>query len=133
MAKLTIHTEDQSPETVKLEVREYILGRGGDLPNPIRDLDVSRHHAKLSAQRDGWWLEDLNSANGTWLNGDILETPQRLRTGDEIKLGQTIGIVRPQLDGAPAPTHVQVRVVIGPLGPFPHGVRERQGLGEVGE
>lgn len=89
MAKLTIHTEDQSPETVKLEVREYILGRGGDLPNPIRDLDVSRHHAKLSAQRDGWWLEDLNSANGTWLNGDILETPQRLRTGDEIKLGQT--------------------------------------------
>ena len=51
MAKLTIQTEDQSPETLKLESREYILGRGGDLPNPIRDLDVSRHHAKLSAQR----------------------------------------------------------------------------------
>ena len=89
MAKLTIQTEDQSPETIKLESREYILGRGGDLPNPIRDLDVSRHHAKLSAQRDGWWLEDLDSANGTWLNGDILEGPQRLRTGDEIKVGQT--------------------------------------------
>jgi len=89
MAKLTIQTEDQSPETIKLEVREYTLGRGGDLPNPIRDLDVSRHHAKLYAQRDGWWLEDLDSANGTWLNGDILEGPQRLRTGDEIKVGQT--------------------------------------------
>ena len=89
MAKLTIQTEDQSPETLKLESREYILGRGGDLPNPIRDLDVSRHHAKLSAQRDGWWLTDLDSANGTWLNGDILETPQRLRTGDEIRVGQT--------------------------------------------
>ena len=89
MAKLTIQTEDQSPETIKLDAREYILGRGGDLPNPIRDLDVSRHHAKLNAQRDGWWLEDLNSANGTWLNGDILEGPQRLRTGDEIKVGQT--------------------------------------------
>lgn len=66
-----------------------ILGRAGhDLP--LTDYTVSRRHAELRPSGRGWCLEDLNSANGTYLNGKRLERPTRLKDGDRIRMGSTV-------------------------------------------
>ena len=44
-----------------------------------------------------WWLEDLKSTNGTFLNEEKLDTPTVIVTGDEIRCGQVP--VRVQIDG----------------------------------
>jgi two-component system NtrC family sensor kinase len=57
---------------------------------PLTDRTVSRHHAQLSPDNGTWVLSDLNSANGTYINGVRVRTPVRLKHGDQIKLGSTL-------------------------------------------
>lgn len=60
------------------------LGRDGGF-----DAGVSRRHAILFAKRESCFVEDLNSANGTYVNGRRLDpqTPAELRHGDELRCG----------------------------------------------
>lgn len=62
---------------------------GRDLDNDILldHMQVSRHHARLSWRAEFLLVEDLQSANGTTLNDETLETPQAVKHGDVIKLG----------------------------------------------
>ena len=67
------------------------FGRDVDLEFPTEPDDdiVSATHARVRHSPDGtWWLEDLGSTNGTWLNGRRLAAPERLRSGDRFTLGQ---------------------------------------------
>lgn len=60
---------------------------------PLTDFTVSRRHAEIRPSGSGgraWVIEDLRSANGTYLNGKRLERPTRLKHGDQIKLGGTL-------------------------------------------
>lgn len=78
---------------------ELLVGRKDNARGIFPDVDlgldggyeagVSRRHAVLSPSRDGWLLEDLGSANGTFINGTRIppEQPTLVRSGDEIKLG----------------------------------------------
>ena len=79
--------------------REFVLGRGGALVSmPLFDLSefdayamgVSRTHAVIKAVDNEYVLVDLNSANGTWVNGDrLLPTkPHSLPSGSVIQLGR---------------------------------------------
>jgi hypothetical protein len=63
------------------------IGRvtGNDICIP--DLTVSRQHAVLRFENGGWVLEDKNSANGTFINGTRIHSPQPLREGDQIRFG----------------------------------------------
>jgi pSer/pThr/pTyr-binding forkhead associated (FHA) protein len=56
------------------------------------DAGVSRRHAIISPQGGGFVIEDLASANGTFVNGRRLqpETPTPIRHGDELKFGTLI-------------------------------------------
>lgn len=56
------------------------------------DAGVSRRHAILAPQANGFALEDLNSANGTFVNGRRLapQTPTAIAHGDEVKFGTLI-------------------------------------------
>jgi two-component system NtrC family sensor kinase len=65
------------------------LGRSSELV-PLTDFTVSRRHAELRPTGRGWALEDLKSANGTYLNGRRLERPTRLKHGDQIRMGATL-------------------------------------------
>jgi len=49
--------------------------------------EVSRHHARIVPDRDGWTLTDLNSTNGLRLNGRPVGVPTQLADGDVIELG----------------------------------------------
>ena len=57
----------------------------------INDPDISRRHAALDVQGEGKYvLRDLNSTNGTYLNGQRLTQPWPLRKGDRLQVGNTV-------------------------------------------
>jgi len=67
---------------------EIILGREPACDVPLDDATVSARHAKLSYHHRQWWIDDLNSTNGTSLNNEKLTTATVLATGDEIQCGK---------------------------------------------
>lgn len=69
--------------------RGAVLGRSRECDVVLDDSSVSRRHAQLRPQADGWVLEDLDSTNGVRVNGRTLHGAQVLRSGDRIELGST--------------------------------------------
>ncbi len=57
---------------------------------PITDTTVSRRHAELTPDDGVWYLRDLESANGTFLNGEQIFDRHKLQPGDQIRCGATI-------------------------------------------
>ena len=66
-----------------------ILGRQSE-HIPLTDNATSREHAKLKPVGDDWVIEDLNSSNGTYVNGQRIGDPTMLKQGDQIKIGGTL-------------------------------------------
>ncbi len=60
------------------------IGRATDCDLQLVEGHVSRHHAQLHADRSAIWIEDLRSANGTFVNGDRVAGAWRVFHGDEI-------------------------------------------------
>jgi hypothetical protein len=77
-----------------------ILGREPECDFPLDDQTVSSQHARLYYRQQQWWLEDLASTNGTYLNGAEVTTPVVITHGDELRLGH-LG-VRIEI-GSPSP------------------------------
>jgi pSer/pThr/pTyr-binding forkhead associated (FHA) protein len=66
------------------------IGRTGDNGVVLaRDDFASARHARVEAQRDGLWVIDLGSTNGTFVNGRRIDGRARLRQGDVVKVGDT--------------------------------------------
>src|SRR5437868_2934730 len=70
----------------KLGDGEYVIGRRSDCQIFVPDMRVSRQHARLWKDGDGWTLEDLGSNNGTYVNGTRLQGSTGLRHADEIMI-----------------------------------------------
>src|SRR5580658_4507613 len=69
--------------------RDYTVGRGGDCDVQIRDEKSSRKHARFYHEQGEWWVQDLDSANGTKVNGLALITgSSKLKTNDVVSIGQ---------------------------------------------
>jgi hypothetical protein len=66
------------------------VGRGpqNDLALPDDDY-ASAEHARLEPRRDGIWLEDSGSTNGTYVNGVKVSQPRKLVPGDILRVGET--------------------------------------------
>jgi hypothetical protein len=64
-----------------------VIGRSSDADIVIAAHEVSRRHAQIAPDRDGWTLIDLDSTNGVRLNGRPVGVPTRLADGDVIELG----------------------------------------------
>jgi hypothetical protein len=65
------------------------IGRGPTNTISIHDDYASTRHALVSLRRGQWWLEDLASRNGTYLNGTAVAKPIVLAGGDVIAIGRT--------------------------------------------
>ena len=73
-----------------VDSRALTIGRSSanDLPLESDDF-ASVRHARIEPRRDGVWVEDIGSTNGTFVNGARLSTPRRLAPGDVIRVGST--------------------------------------------
>ncbi len=78
----------------ELTSEEIVLGRAGSSPDEVHiailDRAVSRKQAKIIRQGDCFILTDLNSANGTRVNGILIQAPHTLRDGDALEMGETV-------------------------------------------
>ena len=75
-------------ETVQLSVGTTIIGRSAVNDMVVDEPGVSRQHAAIRGDRDGYWLMDLGSRNGTFINGtQIGAEPIRLNNWDRVELG----------------------------------------------
>ncbi|MDD5368352.1 MAG: FHA domain-containing protein [Anaerolineaceae bacterium] len=73
-----------------LEKKEIFIGR--DLTNDIviNDAEISRRHARLVQQAEGFVLEDLGSTNGSFVNGQRLTTPYVLQPNETVTFGENV-------------------------------------------
>ena len=67
-----------------------LVGREGENDLAlVRDEFSSGRHARIEPRRDGVWVEDVGSTNGTYVNGVRLTSPRKLAPGDVIRVGET--------------------------------------------
>lgn len=88
---LVLQGPDKGLRYTPTEGGSALLGRSSPDVS-LTDFTVSRRHAELKPSGRGWLIEDLKSANGTYLNGKRLERPTRLKHGDQIRMGGTLMI-----------------------------------------
>ncbi len=84
---LVVQVEDQT----RIFHTEFTAGRQGTLA--VSDEHASGHHALFQFAHGFWYVKDLDSTNGTWLNGRRIYAAQRLKKGDKIRIGRTVMIV----------------------------------------
>ena len=91
--------------------RELIIGRGADADLLINDITVSRRHASVRQDGRTVVVTDLESANGTFLNGERVFDGTRAEDGDILHLGSAK--IRVKVDGRepeqPTPTEILSR------------------------
>lgn len=63
------------------------LGRGQENTIRLEDFSVSRRHARIAYRQGGYWLSDLGSMGGTWIDGAKLNAPRRIASGQIIDIG----------------------------------------------
>lgn len=86
---LSMETEQNQETTRHFSQPEIMIGRDPNCDLAIMDEALSAHHARLTYHHGQWWLEDLNSTNGTFLNREKLTTAAVIITGDQFKCGNT--------------------------------------------
>lgn len=77
-------------EKFLIKKENLTIGRSEDSDILLDDITVSRHHAKIEKKENKFELNDLESLNGTYLNGEIISEPVFLKQGDKIQIGKYI-------------------------------------------
>ena len=77
-------------ERADLDQAPILIGRGTDAAIRLDDDYVSTRHARIASSADQWFVEDLGSTNGTYLNTKRVSSPLQIKRGDRIKIGATV-------------------------------------------
>lgn len=104
--------EGPNPGTVfELKERETTLGRREGNDVVVAFPAVSGQHARITIEGSFYFLEDLNSSNGTFLNGQRISELTQMKAGDEIRLGHSVVLTfeapRPVV---PDPSHTMLEM-----------------------
>src|SRR5215510_5000741 len=93
-AFLVIHIDDGGSRVVDLpEGVDVTFGRSRGATITLDSEKVSRMHARVRRTGDVIQVEDLGSRNGTRVNGEKIEGPRKLVTGDEVSVGPILAVV----------------------------------------
>jgi len=87
---LTIQTSGESSQTLNFAQGDIVIGRDPECEIILDDATISAHHARLTYHHNQWWLEDLQSTNGTKINNETVQTATIIVNGDTIQCGQTV-------------------------------------------
>lgn len=144
--RLTVYFPEDSPTTHEFVGSKLTVGRLGDNEVQLDEGSVSSHHAEIEAGEAGAVLRDLDSTNGTFLNGEQITGGVPLHEGDEIYFGgvrtvfmaaapeRTAAVAAPvaaapELAVAAAGTGLPANFVY--MSPLPKPVQARDSLGLV--
>ena len=129
MWKLTIEDDEGKQTALPLAHEEYGLGRGESNAIRLTDRNISRTHSTLKKTGDAWFLKDLQSYNGTFVNGVRVVADQALSTGYLVQIGDyrleliddaTLPVAAvPGAPPAPAPAHQRPNRLVVVVGPVP--------------
>ncbi|HUS47500.1 MAG TPA: ATP-binding protein [Phycisphaerae bacterium] len=89
LASVKIIQGPDKDRTFELHDGENVIGRQAD-PVVLTDGTVSRRHSRISSSGAEWILDDMGSANGTYLNGVKVKRSVSVHTGDQIRCGATL-------------------------------------------
>ena len=89
MARLIVETGEEPGREFTIS-GSVVIGRLKTNPVPIEDAKASREHTAVRMVGADYHVADLDSRNGTLLNGRLLRQQERLKSGDRIQIGQTI-------------------------------------------
>jgi hypothetical protein len=87
--RLVITSGPKSGTEFPLTSDSVTIGRSGDSSLVIRDDYTSTHHARLMLWNEEWMIQDLDSTNGTFLNGSRLAVPTPVPLNTPVKIGAT--------------------------------------------
>jgi hypothetical protein len=88
MARLVILSEGLTGKAYELAVEKTTIGRVDDNMFPIPDGSVSSHHCEVLLRGAGVVVHDLNSTNGTFINGHQISDEAPIKPGQILRLGQ---------------------------------------------
>jgi pSer/pThr/pTyr-binding forkhead associated (FHA) protein len=74
-------------DTFLIQQTDILLGRDPNCKVHIPDETISAQHARIYLIDQNWWIQDLNSTNGTFLNDERIEQPCILTNDDLIQVG----------------------------------------------
>ncbi|MEQ3551296.1 FHA domain-containing protein [Pseudonocardia nematodicida] len=75
---------------ITLDSRPILIGRADDSTLKLDDDYASTRHARISQQGDEWYVEDLGSTNGTYLERAKVSGPTRVPLGTPVRIGKTV-------------------------------------------
>lgn len=84
---LRLQTERTPAPSFVVAKSSATLGRGEGNTIRLEDLSVSRKHARITYRQGGYWLSDVGSVSGTWVDGTKLNAPRRIAVGQIIDIG----------------------------------------------
>ena len=87
---------DEQGGRVSTHRLDGVIEIGREASSTIRSNDtyISTHHARISNRNGSWYVEDLGSTNGTYLNQRRVTIPSEISPGDRIRVGKTVLEVR---------------------------------------
>jgi pSer/pThr/pTyr-binding forkhead associated (FHA) protein len=141
--RLTVYFPEDSPTTHDFVGQKLTVGRLGDNDVQLDEGSVSSRHAEIEVGEGGGVLRDLDSTNGTFLNGEQVTGEVALNEGDEIYFGGVRAVFMPPVAEAivaPAPPAAPVELAIASegtgrpanfsyLSPLPRPAKARDTLG----
>lgn len=124
--KLSVRRGPEEGQSFPLSKDSVTIGRDPMVDIVLSDPEVSRQHARLTHEEEGFLIQDLGSTNGTFVDGRRLGgEPVRISTGTVITMGSNVTLV---LEAPPEPT----ATVISAEGvDFPEAEEEAESEGEI--
>lgn len=89
---LIIQDENQPAQHWSMSKDSMILGRGEECDIVLAERQVSRQHIRIYIEGDVYYIQDLESKNGTWVNGQQLKGIRELQDGDEVHVALAVRI-----------------------------------------
>ena len=81
------------PKDIELTAEPLSIGRSREADIPLLDDKVSRVHCGIRLSEGKFYLKDLKSRNGTYVNGERVEDTAEIKAGDRIQIGSTVFVM----------------------------------------
>ena len=84
ISDVVVHADGAKPRTVRVASELLVIGRAPECELAIDDTYVSQQHARIFGKGGSWYVEDLGSTNGTFVNDQRLAAPAMVQAGDKV-------------------------------------------------